>query len=87
MDNGFALSQMGDAYYGGLGVEKDLAKAVDCYKKAVEKGVPNALYRLGVLSYYGEGVDKDEAYARSLLEKAAASNVPEAKAFMDKHFQ
>ena len=36
-----AQNDLGVCYYNGEGVEKDLAKSVEWYTKAAEKGIPN----------------------------------------------
>jgi TPR repeat protein len=50
-------------YGDGRGVERDIDEAAKWYRKAAEKGVKEAQFRLGGLYERGEGVPKDLEYA------------------------
>jgi TPR repeat protein len=58
-----ALTKLGVLYAMGVGVERDMHKAVACLKFASMQGVPSARYFLGVCYIRGEGVLKDEIEA------------------------
>ncbi|MDR0890086.1 MAG: sel1 repeat family protein [Oscillospiraceae bacterium] len=66
-----AQCNLGDCYWDGEGIEKDYAKAVHWYLKAVEQGHADAQYKLGLLYHVGLGADKDYAKAVYWYEKAA----------------
>ena len=67
-----AIYYLGQKYfYGELGLQKDMRKAVELYTEAAELGSIEALYRLGNMHRIGEGVEKDEVKAAESYEKAA----------------
>jgi len=61
----------GEYYHGGLGLQKDMQKAVELWTEAAELGSIEALGRLGTSYFYGNGVQKDEAKAADFFKKAA----------------
>jgi hypothetical protein len=84
-DHAKSITLMGLLYERGLGVEKDAAKAADCYKRAAEKGLPEAESRLGHLLLDTETtVQKDATSAEHWLQKAANHGVAEAQATLGK---
>lgn len=74
-ENGDAAGQfhMGMAYDSGTGVEKDLAKALDWYRKAAAQGHGNAMIQLGHHYEAGSGVGKDTTMAAEWFEKARST--------------
>src|SRR5438477_197764 len=46
-------------YYYGIGVKKDVKKAVELYQRATEQEYADAQNNLGDCYYYGTGVGKD----------------------------
>ncbi|EJK57538.1 hypothetical protein THAOC_22404, partial [Thalassiosira oceanica] len=58
-------------YYGDLGLQKDMQKAVKLYADAAELGSIEALYDLGNSYYFGNGVEQDEKKAVQFWSKAA----------------
>ena len=70
-EKGYPLAecQVGYFYYRGLGVEKDLAKALYWTQRAAEHGDRDGQYNLATLYETGEGVEKnmDEAKRWYLL--------------------
>ena len=62
---------LGDCYYYGYGISKDLTKAIECYTKAANQGDAKAQYNLGLCYYYGQGVSQDYEKAFHWYEKAA----------------
>lgn len=80
-----SLTLQGMLYERGLGVEKDVAKAAQCYKRAAQKGLPEAESRLGhLLLESGKAVQKDAQSATYWLEKSAQHGVAEAQATLGK---
>ena len=59
-----------DAYRYGTGVEKDYAKAIEWYQKAIQAGSASAVVSLGDMHYEGEGFDKDASKALELYLQA-----------------
>jgi TPR repeat protein len=57
--NGYAMRHLGNLYYYGSGVAKDMAKAIEWYEKAAEQGDAYAICDLGYCYFYGNGVDKN----------------------------
>ncbi|MWN91322.1 hypothetical protein GQ597_11505 [Gilliamella sp. Pra-s65] len=58
----------------GQGVEPDLAKAIEWYQKAANKGHALAQTNLAYFYLFGIGVEKDEKQAFELYQKAAKQN-------------
>ena len=73
-----AQYDLGCCYYNGEGVPRDMAKAVEWFRKAAEQGYADAQYNLGVCYYNGEGIGKDLKEAVLWLEKAKAQGNQEA---------
>ncbi|EJK65992.1 hypothetical protein THAOC_13108 [Thalassiosira oceanica] len=67
-----AINYLGEKYfYGQLGLQKDMQKAVELWKEAAELGSIDALYNLGVAYDRGNGVQEDKAKAVEFYRKAA----------------
>ena len=75
---------LGECYYYGRGVDKNLKAASEWYKKAAENGHAVAQYNLGVLYEKGLGIAADLFEAQSWYRKSAAQGNPKAKAALDK---
>lgn len=80
-ENGYADAQnaLGDCYYEGEGVTKDLQKAVYWYQKAAEQGYAPAQYSLGYCYQEGEGVTKDIVQAIKWYDKASEAGDADAQ--------
>ena len=63
-----ALLALAKVYKDGLTVEKDMAKAFECYKESAELGSPKGVAMVGRCYLYGDGVKRDpkEAFAWNL---------------------
>ncbi|WP_462104885.1 tetratricopeptide repeat protein, partial [Campylobacter concisus] len=66
-------TELGNAYYNGDGVAKNLNKSVDLYQKACDGGEINGCFNLGNAYYNGDGVTKDFNKAAQLYQKACDS--------------
>lgn len=66
-----SLDELGDIFFYGRGVPKDLRAAADAYRKAATAGHAAAQYSLGNMAEYGNGMPKDEAAAVAWYRKAA----------------
>lgn len=65
-------SNLAFAYMSGIGCEKNVEKAIDTYKQAVENGSGFSANKLYSIFRYGlSGVEKDEKLAKYYLFKAA----------------
>lgn len=62
---------LGEMYYYGDELEKDLEQAVYWFKEAAKQKYPDAFYNLGVCFLTGEGVEKDEEKAKGFIKQAA----------------
>lgn len=72
----------------GQGVEPDMAKAIEWYRKAADKGHALAQTNLAYFYLTGIGVKKDEKQAFELYQKAAKQNcVPALKSLAFMHMQ
>jgi len=68
--NAEAQFKLGAMYGNGLGVERDVAEAVNWYRKAAEQGNAEGQFYLGLSLAYGQGVTKNEAEAVKWCRKA-----------------
>jgi hypothetical protein len=78
-DDPESLYCVGDIYYFGYGVPRDIKQASEWYSKAAEKDYAPAEYQLGMLYLNGEGVEQDETEAKKLFQKAADQDYEQAK--------
>ncbi len=70
-----ALVKMGDYYLHGIGTEKNVDKAVQCYTGASEyHQSAQALYNLGWMHENGVGLDQDYHLAKRYYDIALATN-------------
>lgn len=69
-----AECQVGYFYYDGLGVEKDLDKALLWTKRAAEHGDRDGQYNLAYFYEEGLGVDRNLALAKYWYKQAALQN-------------
>jgi len=70
---------VGQIFYFGFGVPRDIKQATEWYGKAADKEYPPAEYQLGLLYLNGEGVEQDEMEARKWFQKAADQDYEPAK--------
>jgi TPR repeat protein len=68
------LSDLGYAYQHGIGVEKDIKKAITLYQKSIDQGSAGARSNLGYLYLMGEDVAKDYPRAMKLFQAATDEN-------------
>ncbi|EJK77370.1 hypothetical protein THAOC_00804 [Thalassiosira oceanica] len=67
-----AINCIGEKYfYGLLGLQKNMQKAVELYTEAAELGSIQALFDLGNVYDFGNGVQQDKAKAVEFFAKAA----------------
>src|SRR5665213_1450194 len=74
-----AMAVLGNMYYDGQGVPKDLGQAVKWYTEAAMRGNRDAQYSLGGMYEEGEGVAKNVPKAAQLYEASARQGMPEAQ--------
>jgi len=72
------VNLLGHCYRNGLGLEKDLSKAVGLFRQAADMGNPAAMTNLGYCYKYGQGVEKDLSKAVQLYQQAADMGNPVA---------
>lgn len=70
--------QMGMAYDSGTGVEKDLARSLDWYRKAAAQGHINAMIQIAHHYEAGTSVEKNIATAAEWFEKARLTSANSA---------
>ena len=75
-----AEARIGDLYMEGAGVEQDLSKTVEWYKKSAGHCYANAMRILGDLYAEGNGVAQDMAKAREWYRKALETGVDDEEA-------
>ena len=71
MGNANAPYYIGEAYENGYGVQPDIQKAIEYYKKSADKGLNYSCYYLGKIYYEGKLVKKDYSEAFKYLKIAA----------------
>lgn len=70
-----SLVKMGDYYLDGVGVDRDIDKAVKCYTGAAEyQQSAQALFNLGWMHENGVGLDQDFHLAKRYYDLALATN-------------
>jgi len=75
-DCSHCVNLLGHCYRNGLGLEKDLSKAVGLYQRAADMGNSNAMNTLGYCYSHGQGVEKDISKAVGLYQRAADMGNP-----------
>jgi len=66
-----AQNNLGLMYRDGQGVSKDYAEALAWFRKAAERGHPQAQFNLGNMYLKGQGVKPDRVEAKKWFTKAA----------------
>ncbi len=74
-----AMAVLGNMYYDGQGVPKDLSLALKWYTDAATRGNRGAQYSLAGMYEEGEGVAKNVPKAAQLYEASARQGMPEAQ--------
>lgn len=81
-----AQCHIGICYYEGKGIEQDVQKAVEWYRKAAEQGYAEAQNRLGVRYDRGEGVEENSKIANEWYLKAAKQGHAKAQFNIGWHY-
>lgn len=68
-----AQYEMGEFYYQGERVERDIEKALEWFERASIQGHPRAQYQLGLMHYQGEGVNRNLPQAYIILKMSAVN--------------
>ena len=67
-----AIKLLGNKYYfGELGLQKDVPRAIELWTQAAELGSIDAHYQLGAVYYHGERIEEDEPRAIHHWQQAA----------------
>ncbi len=82
-----AMIALGNLYYYGTLLPKDISKALDWYEKAAATGSTGAMSALGDIFFLGQELPRDLAKARAWYEKGAAKNDAEAMANLGNLYQ
>ena len=78
-DNAWAWSQLYKCYVKGIGVEKDMAKAIEYARKLADEANDSLMAWVVASAYLnGEGVQKDETTGRKYLDMADDGNIAQA---------
>lgn len=81
-----AMNEIALAYSQGIGVKKNVIKAVQWYKKAAVAGDQMAMFNLGLHYFYGSGIDKNYRKAFYWFEKASFRDEPHAQFMLAKMY-
>ena len=76
----YALHALGICYYWGYGVQKDIEKAVECFRKSAIQGCKEAQYELGTCYEKGFGVPTNLLEAEKWYKEASKQGYTEATA-------
>ncbi len=80
---GEAAFNLGILYEDGLGVARDIDRALDYYRRGAMLGSPKAMFRAGVMYWLGApGVTVDRDEGRRYLSMAAAAGDSEAQRYI-----
>src|SRR5690606_37933230 len=66
-----AQTLLGELYSRGLGIRRDLARAIEWYGRAAEQGDREGLFQYGMALLDGTHVPRDEEKAHEYLRRAA----------------
>lgn len=80
--DGEAANDLGELYFAGESVEKNLSLAVHWFTLGSDAGNADALYNLGLCYLNGEGVEPNAAHGANLIKRAAAEGCELAIAFI-----
>lgn len=75
----YAMAELGDCYYYGRGVEKDLKTATRWFEKSANEGDDYGQYSYAICLMKGEGVEKDVDAGMKWLKTAAENGSEQAK--------
>lgn len=80
---GEAAFSLGMLYEDGLGVAKDIPRALTYYRRGAENGSQKAAFRLGLMYWLGTpDVPRDATIGRHFLEQAAAAGDEDAARYL-----
>lgn len=83
-DFGEAGFNLGILYEDGLGVPRDIERALAYYRRGALLGSPKAMFRVGVMHWLGApGVAVDRGEGRRYLSMAAAAGDSEARRYLE----
>ncbi|MBA4188550.1 MAG: hypothetical protein C0467_11140 [Planctomycetaceae bacterium] len=83
-----AAWNLGQCYFAGLGVDQDVPKALELWKKAAAMGQGRAASTAAMVYLSGEGIAPNASEARKLAERAAELNDPTGLVLLGElHFQ
>lgn len=66
-----AQYEMGEFFYQGERIERDIGKALEWFERASIQGHPRAQYQLGLMHFQGEGVARNLPQAYIILKMSA----------------
>lgn len=70
LNSGYAYYKLGHAYSFGISVDIDYAKAVECFKKAMERGNAEGTYNYAISLLKGRGCTQDVSRAKKIMQLA-----------------
>ena len=79
------MHHLGDAYERGLGVKKDVTRALSWYLMAAERGEPLGMFAAGKMIWDGVGHVKDKVGGMEWIRRAAAQELPDATEWLFRH--
>lgn len=74
-----AMNTLGNCYYNGNGVNKDLKKSFELYQRSAKLGWAKGQFNIGMSYYYGNGINQDYEQAVVWWKKAADQGLADAQ--------
>lgn len=81
-----AQFNIGYMHANGWGVQRNLASAVDWYRKAAEQGLEIAQHYLGIAYINGDGIERDDAEAARWFKRAAEQGFSRAQLMLGRMY-
>lgn len=77
-----AQNSLGEMYYYGDEIERDLEQAVFWFKEAAKQKYADAMYNLGICFINGEGIERNAATGQGFIRQAAKLGSKPAKQYV-----
>ena len=77
-----AVDVLGDFYFRGIGVERDVKRAIICYSIGAENHIPNSMYWYGRFLCDGVFIEQDVAKGYPLVKEAAEMGNTDAMVYI-----
>ena len=73
-----AIKILGDWFYLGDKIPRDIMKSIKIFREGQDKGIPLSIHRLGCCYFYGDGFEKDKNKGVNLILTSAEKECPDS---------